>query len=90
MGVKSFGIVDYALFATSLAIAAGIGIYHAIKGWKKTSTTDDFLMGDRNLKVLPLTVSLAVSVISAVTILGLPAEMYTQVDIINTLIFIDS
>ena len=43
---------------------------------------DAFLMGDRNLSVLPLTISLAVSVVSAITLLGLPAEMYTQVLVI--------
>ena len=43
---------------------------------------DAFLMGDRNLSVLPLTISLAVSVVSAITLLGLPAEMYTQVVVI--------
>ena len=36
-------------------------------------------MGDRNLAVVPLTISLAVSAISAVTLLGLPAEIYTEV-----------
>ena len=61
-------------------ISAAIGIYHAWHG-KTLTSTGDFLMGGRKLGIVPLTISLVVSVISAVTLLGLPAEMYTRVSV---------
>ena len=79
MMAQKFGVLDYVVFAASLALCGAVGIYHAVQGQKQNSSAKSFYMAERNLQVLPLTASLIVSVISAVTFLGLPAEMYTQV-----------
>jgi sodium-coupled monocarboxylate transporter 8/12 len=75
-GSNRFGAADYGVFAAMLAISAIIGIYYAFKD-RKTATTQDFLMGNRSMGVFPVALSLLASFLSAVTLLGLPAEIYT-------------
>ena len=60
-----------------LVISAGIGIFYAFIGRRKT-TTGDFLMGGRNMQLFPVAISILVSFMSAILILGTPAEMYTE------------
>ena len=52
------------------------GIYHSFTGGKQ-KTTDEYLRGGSTISVLPATISLTISFISTVLILGYPAEMYT-------------
>jgi len=68
-----FHWADYIVFIAMLAISLGIGLYHA---WQGQSSTAEYLMGGRNLKMIPVALSLLVSFISAISILGTPAEMY--------------
>lgn len=80
-----FHVADYAVFAIMLAISAIIGIYYACSGGKQ-KTTDEFLMGGRSLSVFPVSMSILASFMSAITLLGTPAEIYqygTQYWIIN-------
>ncbi|XP_071093128.1 sodium-coupled monocarboxylate transporter 1-like isoform X1 [Haliotis cracherodii] len=74
---RSFGSADYAVFVISLVMSAGIGIFYALKGGRQ-KTTGEFLMGNRDLQILPASVSILVSFLSAITILGTAAEMYTN------------
>lgn len=74
---NNFAVADWIIFAGSLFLSGCIGIYHAISGGKQR-TTKDFLMGNRKLKTLPVAVSILVSFLSAILILGAPAEMYTK------------
>ena len=66
---------DYAVFATMLAMSAGIGVYFACTGGRQR-TTREFLMADRNMNPFPVAMSLVASFISAITFLGTPAETY--------------
>jgi len=72
---KSFHVVDYVVFVLTIAVSLGIGVYFACAGGKQ-KTTGEYLMGDRNLKVVPVAISMLVSFISAQGILGAPTEMY--------------
>ncbi|GFQ79989.1 sodium-coupled monocarboxylate transporter 2 [Trichonephila clavata] len=68
-----------------LLFSAGIGVWYAIKDRKKTDT-QEFLMGGRSLSVFPVAMSVLASFMSAITLLGTPAEVYrfgTQYIIIN-------
>ena len=42
----------------------------------RQATTEEFLMGDRQMSVLPVTLSLLASFISAITLLGTPSEVF--------------
>lgn len=71
-----FTIYDYVIFAVNIILCSAIGIYHALAPSAEGGTLKQFFVANHKLKVLPLTISLVVSVLSAVTLLGLPAEMY--------------
>ncbi|NXI53685.1 SC5A8 protein, partial [Chloroceryle aenea] len=70
-----FTVWDYVVFAAMLVISAVIGVYYAcVGGGQKTSK--DFLMGGRSMSAVPVALSLTASFMSAVTVLGTPAEIY--------------
>ncbi|XP_072169927.1 uncharacterized protein [Diadema setosum] len=73
--VGTFEPADYAVFSVCLGISAGIGVYYGCTGGKQ-STTKEFLLADRNMHPIPVSLSLVASFISAVTVLGTPAENY--------------
>jgi len=66
---------DYVVLAVFLAISLGIGVYHSLTGGRQR-TTEEFIMANRRLGVIPTTLSLFVSFQSAIMMLGLTAEMY--------------
>lgn len=66
-------VIDYVVFAFTLVISLGIGVYYAFRGQK---TTSEFIVANRNMKVLPLAISLMVSFESSIMMLGMPAEVY--------------
>lgn len=74
--VNRFTVWDYVVFGCMLAVSAAIGIYYAVQGLRRKSTTDDFLMGGRNMSVFPVALSILASFMSAITLLGTASEMY--------------
>ncbi|BFZ03071.1 hypothetical protein BsWGS_06110 [Bradybaena similaris] len=72
---KRFSTVDYVIFAAVLGISAGIGAFFAWKDRRKKGI-DDFLLAGRNMSPYPVALSLLASFMSAITLLGTPAEMY--------------
>lgn len=75
MGQMQFTAVDYAIFVLLLVASAGIGLFHAFSGGRQ-STTHEFLLADRSMSCLPVSLSLLATFQSAVAILGAPAEIY--------------
>ena len=73
--LRVFSGADYAVFACTLLISSGIGVYHALTGGRQR-TTSEFLLADRNMNPIPVAISLVASFISAITFLGTPAENY--------------
>uniref|UniRef100_A0A8B9DXX6 Solute carrier family 5 member 8 n=1 Tax=Anser cygnoides TaxID=8845 RepID=A0A8B9DXX6_ANSCY len=74
-GMGRFSVWDYVVFAAMLLVSAAIGIYYAFAGGGQ-KTSKDFLMGGRSMSALPVALSLTASFMSAVTVLGTPAEIY--------------
>ena len=70
-----FHWADYLIFVASLVLTLDVGMYFAYTGRKK-KTTDEFLLGSRNMHWIPVSLSLTVSYVSAITILGLTAESH--------------
>jgi len=66
---------DYVVLAVFLAISLGIGVYHSLTGGRQR-TTEEFIMANRRLSIIPTTLSLFVSFQSAIMMLGLTAETY--------------
>ena len=75
--MRSFEAADYVVFALMLSVSAGIGIFYAFWGGKQ-KTTKEFLMADRSMQIVPVSISILVSFMSAILILGTPAEMYNN------------
>lgn len=71
-----FTTVDYVIFALLLVASAGIGLFYAFSGGRQR-TTQEFLMADRSMSCLPVSLSLLATFQSAVAILGAPSEVYT-------------
>lgn len=74
---KHFTVLDYVIFGVLLLASVGIGLYHALIGGRQR-TTQEFLMADRSMRCLPVSLSLIASFQSAVAIIGVPAEIYTN------------
>ncbi|XP_046554579.1 sodium-coupled monocarboxylate transporter 2-like [Haliotis rubra] len=72
---KTFTIPDYVLFSLTLAVSAGIGLFYAIKDRNKVNSRD-YLLGGKDMYVFPVAMSMLVTFLSALTLLGTPAEMY--------------
>ncbi|XP_068203717.1 sodium-coupled monocarboxylate transporter 2-like [Palaemon carinicauda] len=72
---KKLGVVDWVLFSSLLVVSLGIGIYSALRG-RGNSSTQEYLLGGRQMSPIPVAVSLLGGVISAISILGLATEMY--------------
>uniref|UniRef100_A0A8C7FJZ8 Sodium-dependent multivitamin transporter n=1 Tax=Oncorhynchus kisutch TaxID=8019 RepID=A0A8C7FJZ8_ONCKI len=72
-----FATIDYVIFALLLASSMGIGLYYALSGGRQR-TTQEFLLADRSMSCLPVSLSLIATFQSAVAIVGVPAEIYTH------------
>ncbi|XP_038627737.1 sodium/iodide cotransporter [Tachyglossus aculeatus] len=71
----TFGFWDYAVFGLMLLGSTGIGLFHALaRGGQKTS--EDFFTGGRRMGAVPVGLSLSASFMSAIQVLGVPAEAY--------------
>lgn len=71
----TFSWIDSLVFALSLALCAGIGVYYACTGGKQ-KTTEEFFVGNKRMSTIPVSLSLMASFISAIAVVGFPAEMY--------------
>ena len=72
---KQFHAADYVVFALTLLLSAAIGVFYAIKDRKKNSS-EEYLLAGRDMHPFLVAMSLLSSFISAITILGTPAEVY--------------
>ncbi|KAL1485799.1 hypothetical protein MTO96_009514 [Rhipicephalus appendiculatus] len=73
--VPRFSVADYSVMCLMLCVSSGIGIYFAWRDRRDVSNKT-FLLGNRELGVFPVAMSLMASFQSATTVLGYPAEMY--------------
>ncbi|XP_055642671.1 sodium-coupled monocarboxylate transporter 1-like [Toxorhynchites rutilus septentrionalis] len=71
-----FSTADYVIFFTMMAMSALIGIYYGFFAKQKQDNTAEYLLGSKQMKVFPVAMSLTATHISAITMLGVPAEMY--------------
>ena len=89
-GASRLHWLDFLLFFAMLCASLGIGIYHSLKKyWQcrraeysvtssdhKGVETDEYLLGSRQMAVIPVALSMIVSFVSSILILGYPAETY--------------
>ncbi|CAL7951541.1 unnamed protein product [Xylocopa violacea] len=74
--MRSFGVWDYSVFVFMLVTCGFVGIYFGFI--KKSSGVDEYLVGGRNMKTFPVSLSLIASFISGISLLGMPTEVYVH------------
>ncbi|CAH1367544.1 unnamed protein product, partial [Tenebrio molitor] len=67
---------EYLALVVMLMFSTLIGLYFACFG-NKQSTTKEYLFGGQRMKFLPIGISITVSQFSAVTLIGVPSDVYT-------------
>uniref|UniRef100_A0A1I8HVS3 Aa_trans domain-containing protein n=1 Tax=Macrostomum lignano TaxID=282301 RepID=A0A1I8HVS3_9PLAT len=65
----------YVLIALICLSSVAIGVYTSCTGGRQ-QTTKEYLLGNRNLQLLPVAISILVSFWSAISLLGSPAEIF--------------
>ena len=86
---KGFHWADYLVFVLFLVISLGIGMFQGLMDMcgcnkkeededAKAVDTEEFLMGNRDFSVWPVALSTLAAFLSAILILGTPAEVYMQ------------
>uniref|UniRef100_A0A8C6T613 Solute carrier family 5 member 8, like n=1 Tax=Neogobius melanostomus TaxID=47308 RepID=A0A8C6T613_9GOBI len=73
--VPTFSVWDYVVFIGIVVGASGIGLFQAIRSRKETSS-EEFLLGGRQMTAVPVAMSLTASFMSGITVIGTPAEAY--------------
>ena len=74
-GHYGFQVADYVVCGVVISTSIGIGLYYALSGGKQ-STTLEYHLGNRNLNVIPVMLSLMVTSQSSILLIGVPAEVY--------------
>jgi len=73
--IPFFGVANYAVFGAMLLVSAAIGVFF---WWRGQKSTEEYLMASRSMGTIPMTLSLVASFMSAITLLGTPAELYVS------------
>uniref|UniRef100_A0A8C5HS10 Sodium-coupled monocarboxylate transporter 1-like n=1 Tax=Gouania willdenowi TaxID=441366 RepID=A0A8C5HS10_GOUWI len=73
--LATFSVWDYVVFAGTIIGAAGIGLFQAIRT-RKESSSEEFLLGGRQMSAVPVAMSLTASFMSGITVIGTPTEAY--------------
>ncbi|XP_078495998.1 sodium-coupled monocarboxylate transporter 1-like isoform X1 [Ciona intestinalis] len=72
---RSFSAGDYAVFGSLFFVSALIGLFFAYRDRNKKSA-ENYLLAGRTMSGWPVALSLTASFMSAITVLGTPAEIY--------------
>ncbi|XP_026272716.1 sodium-coupled monocarboxylate transporter 1 isoform X1 [Frankliniella occidentalis] len=75
LALQHFSWPDYLVFVAMLALCAVIGVYFGYLAPGQRDE-DEYLMGGRQMKTLPISLSLVASYISGITLIGMPTEVY--------------
>ncbi|KAJ2943332.1 hypothetical protein O0L34_g12139 [Tuta absoluta] len=73
-----FKVVDYCLFVILCLISISGGLWYSIRATRRSNVGDikDYLLGNRELSIIPVSLSLIATYLSGVTILGTPTEIF--------------
>lgn len=73
--IAGFTLYDYAIVIGMLVISLGIGVFYGFFDKKATASASDFMLGSE-MSIFPVTLSLTTSFITAIELLGNPAEIF--------------
>lgn len=70
----TFSWFDYGLFVAMLLLSVLIGLYFGCCGHQ--DSINEYLLGGKEMSVVPIAISLVASNISGITLLGVPTDVY--------------
>ena len=70
-----FQPADYIVCGVTLLASIAIGVYYGIKGGGQR-TSSAYVLADRNMTAVPVTLSLIASLFSGIALQGFPADAY--------------
>ncbi|CAH1716573.1 unnamed protein product [Aphis gossypii] len=73
----ALGAFDYVVLTVTLFASAAIGVYYRLTGGKQ-QTTQEYMLGDKKLSIIPVGFSLMASFMCATAMFGLSAENYLR------------
>ncbi|KAK5642195.1 hypothetical protein RI129_008362 [Pyrocoelia pectoralis] len=71
----TFSWIDYTVFSGMLGLSVAIGVYFGFFGPKQNSK-DVYILGGKDMNVIPVAMSLIASQISGISLLAIPADVY--------------
>ena len=75
---KSLHWADYVVLALFLTLNMAIGLYQSLKPAQKKVDTQDYFVGGRRMNYLTMAMSIVMSHVSAIIVIGGPAQIYTR------------
>ena len=75
MSELTFHWIDYLLFSASLGVGLIFGLISMLTGGRQ-QTKEEYLLGNRTMKVIYVGASLGISYVSASALLGFTAEVH--------------
>ncbi|XP_033625374.1 sodium-coupled monocarboxylate transporter 1-like [Asterias rubens] len=73
--ISYFQTADYALFGVMMGISLAIGLYYGLSGGRQR-TSAEYILADRSMTFVPVTLSLLSSYFSGISMQGIPADVY--------------
>nr|XP_050027167.1 sodium-coupled monocarboxylate transporter 2-like [Dermacentor andersoni]XP_054922405.1 sodium-coupled monocarboxylate transporter 2-like [Dermacentor andersoni]XP_054922406.1 sodium-coupled monocarboxylate transporter 2-like [Dermacentor andersoni] len=77
MAAHTFVALDYLVLISLLVLSSGIGVYFAWHDRRKKSNRQ-FLVANREMNWLPVSLSMMASFLSTTTVLGVPSEVFVR------------
>ncbi|XP_040074488.1 sodium-coupled monocarboxylate transporter 1 [Ixodes scapularis] len=71
-------VAEYVVFAVLMILNLAVGLIFAFRGRALNSNTDETFLGSRTLGILPLSMSILASLVTAIGLVGLTAHFYTH------------
>ncbi|CAL1268855.1 unnamed protein product [Larinioides sclopetarius] len=69
------GVLDYVIIVLTLLISTGIGMKFKSSG-QKTGKMQEYFLAGKNMSLLPVVMSATATLVSSLTMIGIPAESY--------------
>ena len=75
---KSLHWADYVVLTLFLTLNMAVGLYQSLKPAQKKADTQEYFVGGRRMNYVTMAMSIIMSHVSAVIVLGGPAQIYTR------------
>ncbi len=71
---------DYLLFVLTLLLSAAVGVFYSVKAARRKTaeSNEEYLLGGREMPVIPIAMSVLTSILSSILLIGIPAEIYQR------------